>query len=82
MGMSNIFGHQLTVVGSNRRRLLNKKYVGTLQSVQAFSQQLFTSGRSMGIDNQDRLVILSDGARSISKLAQIQYPKATLMLDW
>ena len=25
MGTSNIFGHQLTVVGSNRRRLLNKK---------------------------------------------------------
>ena len=82
MGTSDIFGHQLTVVGSNRRRLLNKQYVGTLQSVQQFSQQLFTSGRGMGIDNQDQLVILSDGARWISNLAQTQYPKATLILDW
>ena len=82
MGTSDIFGHQLTVVGSNRRRLLNKQYVGTLQSVQQFSQQLFTSGRGMGIDNQDQLVILSDGARWISKLAQTPYPKATLIQDW
>ena len=82
MGTSDIFGHQLTVVGSNRRRLLNKQYVGTLQSVQQFSQQLFTSGRGMGIDNQDQLVILSDGARWISKLAQTQYLKATLIQDW
>ena len=82
MGTSDIFGHQLIVVGSNRRRLLNKQYVGTLQSVQQFSQQLFTSGQGMGIDNQDQLVILSDGARWISKLAQTQYPKATLIQDW
>ena len=36
----------------------------------------------MGIDNQEQLVILSDGARWINKLAQTQYPKATLILDW
>ena len=82
-GASDIFGHQLTVVGSNRRRLLNKQYVGTLQSIQQFSQQAFTSSsRGMGIDNQDQLVILSDGARWISKLAQTQFPKAALIQDW
>jgi len=54
-----VFSHQLAVVGTNRRQLLNKQYVGTLQSVQAFSQQLFTMARSMDIDNQDQLVILS-----------------------
>jgi len=53
-----VFSHQ-PVVGTNRRQLLNKQYVGTLQSVQAFSQQLFTMARSMDIDNQDQLVILS-----------------------
>ena len=36
----------------------------------------------MGIDNQEQLVILSDGARWINKLAQTQDPKATLILDW
>jgi hypothetical protein len=54
--------------------------VGTLQSVQVFSQQLFTLARSMSIDNQDQLVILSDGARWINKLAPTQDPKATLIL--
>ena len=44
--------------------------------------QLFTMARRMGIDNQEQLVILSDGARWINKLAQTQYPKATLILDW
>ena len=77
-----VFSHQLAVVGTNRRRLLNKQYVGTLQSVQQFGQQLFTSARGMGIDNQEQLLILSDGARWINKLAQTQYPKASLILDW
>ena len=74
-----VFAHQLAVIGSNRRRLLNKQYVGT---VLQFSQQLFTIARSMAIDNQEQLVILSDGARWINKLAQTQYPKATVILDW
>ena len=77
-----VFSHQLAVVGTNRRRLLNKQYVGRLQSVPQFSQQLFTTARGMGIDNQEQLVILSDGARWINKLAPTQYPKATLILDW
>ena len=77
-----VFSHQLALVGTNRPQLLNKQYVGTLQSVQAFGQQLFTMARRMGIDNQEQLVILSDGARWINKLAQTQYPKATLILDW
>ncbi|MCS5575714.1 MAG: hypothetical protein NZ789_22530, partial [Pseudomonadales bacterium] len=73
-----VFAHQLTVMGSNRRWLLNKQYVGTLQSVLPFSQQLFTTARSMGIDNQEQLVILSDEARWICQLAQRQYPSAKL----
>jgi len=77
-----VFSHQLAVVGTNRRRLLNKQYVGTLQSVHQFSQQLFTTARGMGIDNQEQLVILSDGARWINRLAQTQDPKAPLILDW
>ena len=77
-----VFSHQLALVGTNRRQLLNKQYVGTLQSVPQFSQQLFTTARGMGIDNQEQLVILSDGARWINKLAQTQYPKASLILDW
>ena len=38
-----VFAHQLAAMGSNRRRLLNKQYVATLQSVLQFSQQLVTS---------------------------------------
>ena len=48
-----VFSHQLAAVGTNRRQLLDKQYVGTLKSVQAFSQQLFTRPRSTDIDNQD-----------------------------
>ena len=29
-----VFSHQLAVVGTNRRRWLNKQYIATLQSVQ------------------------------------------------
>ena len=76
-----VFSHQLAVVGTGRPQLLNQQYVDTLQSVQVFSQQLFTLARRMGIDNQDQLVILSDGARWINKLAPTQDPKATGILD-
>ena len=76
-----VFSHQLALVGTNRPQLLNKQYVGTLQSVQAFSQQLFTMARRMSLDKQEQLVILSDGDRWINKLAPTQYPKATLILD-
>ena len=47
---------------------------------QAFSQQLFTMARSMGIDNQDQLLILSDGARWINKLAQTLSKSDNLIL--
>ena len=70
-----VFAHQLVVMGSNRRRLLNKQYVGILQSVLEFGQQLFTTARGMGIDNQEQLVVLSDGARWINQLAQTQFQK-------
>ena len=77
-----VFTNDIAIVGKNRRMLLNKQYVGTLESVDVFSEKLFTTARAMGIDNQHELVILSDGARWITKLAKTQYPKATLILDW
>jgi len=36
----------------------------------------------MGIDDQERLVILSDGARWVSQLAPRQYLSTRLILDW
>ena len=36
----------------------------------------------MGVTDQSPLIILADGARWISQLAQRQYPKAKLILDW
>ena len=36
----------------------------------------------MGVTDQSQLIILADGARWISQLAQRQYPKAKLILDW
>jgi len=77
-----VFTNEIAVVGRKRRVLLNKQYTGTFFSVEAFSEKLFTTAKAMGIDNQPELVILSDGARWITKLAKTQYPQATLILDW
>ena len=77
-----VFTNEIAVVGRKRRVLLNKQYTGTFEPVSVFSEKLFTTARAMGIDNQPELVILSDGARWITKLAKTQYPKATLILDW
>ena len=36
----------------------------------------------MGVNEETELIILGDGARWITKIAQTQYPFATLILDW
>ena len=36
----------------------------------------------MGVDECEELIVLGDGARWIWKIAETQYPKATLILDW
>ena len=77
-----VFTNEIGIVGSHRRVLLNKQYTATLESVEHFSEGLYTTAKAMGIHNQHELVILSDGARWITKLAKIQYPRATLILDW
>ena len=72
-----VFSHQLAVVGTGRPQLLNKQYVGTSCNQYRSSANSLTLARRRGIDNQDQLVILSDGARWINKLAPTQDPKAT-----
>jgi len=73
--------HRMTV-SPGRNVLLNKRYVGTCLSVSELSRKLFSGARKMGLTDQSQLIILADGARWISQLAQRQYPKAKLILDW
>jgi len=73
--------HRMTV-SPGRNVLLNKRYVGTCLSVSELSRKLFSGARKMGVTDQSQLIILADGARWISQLAQRQYPKAKLILDW
>ena len=77
-----IFTNHRVTVSKGRNVLQNKRYVGTCLSVSELSQKLFSCARKMGVTDQSRLIILADGARWISQLAQRQYPKAKLILDW
>ena len=52
--------------------LLNQRYVGRCQSVSELSRKLFSCVRKMGISYQTELI----------QLAQRQYPRAKLILDW
>ena len=77
-----IFTNQRMTVSQGRNVLLNKRYVGSCLSVSELSRKLFSCARKMGVTDQSQLIILADGARWISQLAQRQYPKAKLILDW
>ena len=67
-----IFTHQRVTVSPGRNVLLNKRYVGSCLSVSELSRKLFSCVRKMGISYQTELI----------QLAQRQYPRAKLILDW
>ena len=69
-------------ISKGRNLLLNKQYVGTFHESDKFSEKLFCCATEMGVNDSTELIILGDGARWITKIAQTQYPKATLILDW
>jgi len=77
-----IFTNHRVTVSQGRNVLQNKRDVGRCLSVSEWSQKLCSCARKMGLTNQSQLIILADGARWISQLAQRQYPKAKLILDW
>jgi len=77
-----IFTNQRMTVSQRRNVLLNKRYVGRCLSVSEWSRKLFSCAHKMGVADQSQLIILADGARWISQLAQRQYPSAKLILDW
>ena len=77
-----IFTNHRMTVSQGRNVLLNKRYVGSCLSVSDLSRKLFSCARKIGISDQTKLIILADGARWISQLAQRQDPRAKLILDW
>ena len=58
------------IASQGRNVLLNQRYVGRYQSVLVLSRKLFSCVRKMGVNYQTELIILADGARWISQLAQ------------
>ena len=77
-----VFTDERAEISKGRNLLLNKQYVGTCHTVSEFSQKLFCCAMEMGVDECEELIVLGDGARWIWKIAETQYPKATLILDW
>lgn len=77
-----VFTDERVEVSKGRNLLLNKQYVASCQPVKEFGQQLFVCTTDMGVNDSTEHIILADGARWITKLAKIQYPRATLILDW
>ena len=77
-----VFTDERANLSKGRNLLLNKQYVGTFDESSKFSQKLFCCATEMGVDDKTELIILGDGARWISRIAETQYPNATLILDW
>jgi len=65
-----VFTNHRMAVSPGRNVLLNKRYVGRYLSVSELSRKLFSCVRKMGVNYQTELIILADGARIISQLAQ------------
>jgi len=77
-----VFTDERVTVSKGRNQLVDKQYVASCQTVREFSEKRFCCAKEFGINDQTELIMLGDGARWITKLAQTQYPLATMILDW
>jgi hypothetical protein len=69
------------VVGRERRRLTDRRYVATFASAQELGPRVYQTAAALGIAAAPKLVVLGDGAEWISDLTAMHFPQAERRLD-
>ena len=69
-------------VGKERRRLLDRHYVGATGSWTTFAERLTAACAELGVYEARRILFVSDGALPIRWIRERAFPTAVELLDW
>lgn len=69
-------------VGKDRRRLLDRHYVGATGSWTTFAERFTAACAAMGVYEAERILFVSDGAAAIRWIRERSFPDAIELLDW
>lgn len=73
---------QRVEISAGRWELLKRQRCAVRGDVVAFRARLWALCRREGLREQDRVIVIGDGAQWIDQTAQIIFPKATRILDY
>jgi hypothetical protein len=68
--------------GKDRRRLLDRHYVGDTGSWTTFAERFTAACAAMGVYEARRILFVSDGAAAIRWIRERSFPTAIELLDW
>lgn len=68
--------------GKDRRRLLDRHYVGGTGSWTTFAERFTAACAAMGVYEARRILFVSDGAAAIRWIRERSFPDAIELLDW
>lgn len=68
--------------GKERRRLLDRHYVGGTGSWTTFAERFTAACAAMGVYEARRILFVSDGAAAIRWIRERSFPDAIELLDW
>ena len=73
---------QRVEISEGRWELLNRQRCVVRADVLAFRARLWALCRRVGLRQQDRVIVIGDGAQWIDQTAQFMFPKAVRILDY
>ena len=69
-------------IGKDRRRLLDRHYVGGTGSWTTFAERFTAACAALGVYEAERILFVSDGAPAIRWIRERAFPDAVELLDW
>jgi len=68
-------------VSKERKRVVGRRSVGTLQSSERLGELVYAEAFAQGVEGAGQVVVLGDGARWIAGVKEQHFPNAELRLD-
>ena len=75
-------GTDIVEVSKDRREILRKEYVGTMEGIEEFMKRIWETGHRWGAHKARNLIMLGDGAEGFQKRMAELFPEAIQILDW
>ena len=81
-GKVGVVATEVEPIGCGRRRLVQRRYVGTFGDSERVGALTYAAAQALGGEDAHAQVVLGDGAAWIKTQAALHFPEATPILDW